>query len=114
MSEENLEKWWKVSETAKYLNLSERAVIERVKLGKLTAKREGKRWLIEPQQKTEIIAENVGNLKETNEFLKRQLEEKDKQIAEKDKQISELHVLLGRRALTEGQESRHWWTFWRK
>ena len=116
MAEENLDKWWKVKEAGQRLDITEKTVLRWIKLGKLRAQRSGKCWLIEPvkigEGKTEEISEDVRTLREIIELLKRELEDSKRELGEKNKQISELHILLGRKALPQGEESRHWWRFW--
>ena len=110
MSEDGSGKWWKVKEASQRLNLSEKTVLQWIKLGKLRAKKFGKSWLIEPINMQKNV-EDVGILREVIELLREELEEKNRQIAEKDRQIL---LLLSRKALPQGQEPKPWWKFWRR
>ena len=77
-----------VSEVAELLNLTERAIRERIKQGTIDAEKNGKSWQI-PSAQFRTISEEPDKtqsaldiLQSENEFLKRQITEKDRQLQE--------------------------------
>ena len=77
-----------VSEVAELLNLTERAIRERIKQGTIDAEKNGKSWQI-PSDQFRTTSEEPNEtqsaldiLQSENEFLKRQITEKDRQLQE--------------------------------
>ena len=77
-----------VSEVAELLNLTERAIRERIKQGTIDAEKNGKSWQI-PSAQFRATSEEPDEtqsaldiLQSENEFLKRQITEKDRQLQE--------------------------------
>jgi len=77
-----------VSEVAELLNLTERAIRERIKQGTIDAEKNGKSWQISSAQFRTTSEEPdetqlaLDILQSENEFLKRQITEKDRQLQE--------------------------------
>ena len=77
-----------VSEGAELLNLTERAIRERIKQGTIDAEKNGKSWQIPsaqfrtPSEEPDETQSALDILQSENEFLKRQITEKDRQLQE--------------------------------
>ncbi len=97
MAMEEQEHYISTTEAAIRLRISEDAVRKRIKIGSLSGKKVGKKWLVslESLQKpsrnghaadTDLLLQQ---LREDVSFLKEQLITKDQQLSEKDHQLSE-------------------------
>jgi len=73
--------WITVKQYAQMRNCSERLILKRIQSGRLTAKRDGRRWLIQTDddisaQSSELIpnhAELLAQLRLENEYLRQEL-----------------------------------------
>lgn len=103
-----MEEWITTSEAAGLLNISERQVRNKAASGKLKAKRDGNRWLID-KDLTEVEVELKGNREEINisegnsanyeaiieklevenEWLKRRIEELERYLSEAQQDAAE-------------------------
>ena len=111
---DNGSNWLTISEAVEELGISTRTIQRKIKSGELNARKKGRRILVEvrppdiSRSTIEFLEQQLNDLRETNQYLKQQ-------IIEKDKQISELHILMGSRALpSPAQETRHWWKPWQR
>lgn len=94
--------WIPVKEAAELLNISRRQVTNRIRQGKLKAKRQGKIWLVHssltpedseieeiPETSLKAVSGKLEELQEMVDFLKEQVDKKDKQISSLQEQLSE-------------------------
>jgi len=109
------QEWVTVKQLAQVRNCSERLIIKQIQSGKLTAKRDGKRWLIqiddtESEQDSEPMR-NDSELSELIAVLKKQLEEKDQQINQQQAIIMQLsrnqQLMLESKEQKQARQS--WW-----
>ena len=113
--------WVTVKQLAQVRNCSERLIIKQIQSGKLTAKRDGKRWLIqiddtESEQDSEPMR-NDSELSELIAVLKKQLEEKDQQINQQQAIIMQLsrNQQLMLESAEQKKARQSWWSrLWKK
>ncbi len=124
---DDMAEWITVKQLAQVRNCSERLIIKEIQAEKLTAKREGRRWMIlvdtaEPMEDSEPMR-NGAEQSELIAVLKQQLEEKDKQISklQEDKQRTDMIIIQMTRnqqlmlESIEQKGQRSWWSrLWKR
>ena len=98
-------KYLSVNETAELLNISDRAVRQRIKARTIQAEKVGNAWRIYSAQ----FREDTEPTDETHamiDFLKSELAEKNRHIAELTKTIQQQQTLL----LIAEDKQRSWWS----
>jgi len=110
--------WVTVKQLAQVRNCSERLIIKQIQSGKLTAKRDGKRWLIQiDDTESEQDSEPMRNDSELIAVLKKQLEEKDQQINQQQAIIMQLsrNQQLMLESAEQKKARQSWWSrLWKK
>ena len=98
-------KYLSVNEAAEHLNISDRAVRQRIKAWKIQAEKIGNAWRIASAQ----FREDTDPTDETHamvDFLKAELAEKNRHIAELTKTLQQQQTLL----LIAEDKQRPWWS----
>ena len=100
-----ISKYLSVNETAELLNISDRAVRQRIKARTIQAEKVGNAWRIYSAQ----FREDTESTDETHamiDFLKSELAEKNRHIAELTKTLQQQQTLL----LIAEDKQRSWWS----